>query len=601
MCGFLGAFSNTDINISSEQEKNKFLICRGPDEYKIIHGKISDYFQNEDKNNLIYQFNRLSILDLSSKASQPMISKKYKTILMFNGEIYNHLELRKSLEKEGVFFNSSHSDSEVILNGLSVHGKKFINQLRGQFAIAFYDSRKKELILTRDRLGQKPLYYKLIDGSLHFGSNLKSIYDKKHDEVRNSSLEDYLNYGVIPSPNTIFKNIFKIEPAQIITFDFSRKAEIVNKEVYWKLENYLGDDRFSEEEFFEKYTESIEIRESADVEVATFLSGGIDSSSIVKNMHDRGKAINTYSIGYKDRKYDESKWSSKVAENYNTNHIQETIEVSNDFEDIVNSITIFDEPYADPSTYPSYLISQKISEKYKVAISGDGGDELLGGYTRIGKLTNPNLKKSNIVETIYSIYPGYFGTGNQLQVRSKNLKKAHASFFSDKKFLELLKLNDNFIFEDKFFLSENKDVYKSLLITEYKFFLSEMMLLKVDKTSMANSLEVRSPFVDHKLIEYVLSHESSYHNSNQQKQILKKYLSSDYDDEFIYRKKQGFVFNLENYIYENFDEILDVIKENKSGLNLELKTLNKLSKFRSRINAIRIWKILFLEVYFSSL
>ena len=162
-------------------------------------------------------------------------------------------------------------------------------------------------------------------------------------------------------------------------------------------------------------------------------------------------------------------------------------------------------------------------------------------------------------------------------------------------------MNDNFIFEDKFFLSENKDVYKSLLITEYKFFLSEMMLLKVDKTSMANSLEVRSPFVDHKLIEYVLSHESSYHNSNQQKQILKKYLSSDYDDEFIYRKKQGFVFNLENYIYENFDKILDVIKENKSGLNLELKTLNKLSKFRSRINAIRIWKILFLEVYFSSL
>ena len=601
MCGFLGVFSNKDINISSEQEKNKFLICRGPDEYKIIHGKISDYFQNEDNNNLVYQFNRLSILDLSSKASQPMISKKYNTILMFNGEIYNHLELRKSLEKEGVSFNSSHSDSEVILNGLSVYGKKFINQLRGQFAIAFYDSRKKELILTRDRLGQKPLYYKLIDGSLYFGSNLKSIYNKKHDEVRNSSLEDYLNYGVIPSPNTVFKNIYKLEPAQIITFDFSRKAEIINKEIYWKLENYLGDDRFSEEEFFEKYTEAIEIRESADVEVATFLSGGIDSSSIVKNMHDRGKAINTYSIGYKDKKYDESKWSSKVAEKYNTNHIGEIIEVSNDFEDIVNSISIFDEPYADPSTYPSYLISQKISEKYKVAISGDGGDELLGGYSRVGKMTNPNLYKSNIFQSIYSIYPSYFGTGNQLLVRSKNAKKAHSSFFSDKKFLDLLKFNDNFIFEDKFFFSEDKDVYKSLLITEYKFFLSEMMLLKVDKTSMANSLEVRSPFVDHKLIEYILSRESSYHNPNQQKLILKKYLSSDYDDEFINRQKQGFVFNLENYIYENFDQILDIIKDNKSGLNLEIKTLNKFGKFRSRINAIRIWKVLFLEVYFSTL
>ena len=601
MCGFLGVISDKNINISEEQEKNSFLICRGPDEYKCIHGKFSDYFKNDDNNNLIYQFNRLAILDLSDSASQPMVSQKFKTILMFNGEVFNHLELRKDLEKKGIKFETSHSDSEVILNGLSFYGQNFITKLRGQFAIAFYDSKSKQLTLARDRLGQKPLYYKTSNGSIYFSSNLMSIHNKKYDQVDNSALEDYINYGVVPSPKTIFKNIYKLEPAQIITFDLSSDLNILKKDFYWRLENFIDNEEFLENEFFQQYTESIKIRETADVDVATFLSGGIDSSSIVKNMYDRKKIINTYSIGYNDKKYDESTWSTKVAEKYNTNHTQEVINVNNNFEDVIKSISIFDEPYSDPSTYPSYLISQKIGQNFKVAISGDGGDELLGGYSRIGQLTNPNITKSNLSNLLFNIYPGYLGTGNVFLSRSKNLKVAHSSFFSDKKLLKLMNLNDNFVFEDKFWFSDNKNIYKSSLVTEYKFFLSEMMLLKVDKTSMANSLEVRSPFVDHKLIEYMLSHDTKYHSHDDQKSILKQYLRSDFGDQFVNRKKQGFVFNLEKFIYENIDQIFEIIKKNDSCLNLDLKNLTYLKKFRSRMNAIRIWKLLFLEIYFSSL
>ena len=174
MCGFVGLITNKKNNFEYSNVDNSYLICRGPDEYKSIEGKFDDHFKNYDSNKFKFQFNRLSVLDLSLKASQPMISNKYKTILMFNGEIYNHRELRAELQSNNIHFNTSHSDSEVILNGLSTIGASFINKLRGQFAIAFYDSRKRRLTLARDRLGQKPLFYKISKNNITFSSNLKS-------------------------------------------------------------------------------------------------------------------------------------------------------------------------------------------------------------------------------------------------------------------------------------------------------------------------------------------------------------------------------------------------------------------------------------------
>tara|TARA_B000000532_G_C18877109_1_gene411220 strand:+ start:1206 stop:3002 length:1797 start_codon:yes stop_codon:yes gene_type:complete len=597
VCGFVGSISNKVDNFEHNDVNNSYLICRGPDDYKSIDGKFEDYFENYDTNYFKFQFNRLSILDLSSKASQPMISDKYKTILMFNGEIYNHNELRSELQSKDIKFNTSHSDSEVILNGLSTIGISFINRLRGQFAIAFYDSKKRKLTLARDRLGQKPLFYKVSKNNVTFSSNLKSIVTSD-DTTKNSSIEDYINYGVVPSPNTIFNNIYKLEPSQIITFDLGDNYSILNKQIFWKIEEYIGDSEFSSDEFFNIFSEAIKIREEADVEVATFLSGGIDSSSIVKNMADRSKEINTYSIGYKDSTYDESKWSNLVAEKYRTNHNLELLDFKYDFEEILKSIDIFDEPYSDPSTYPSYLIAKNISKKYKVAISGDGGDELLGGYSRIRNLTDPNIMKHSLFNILYNMYPGYLGTGNKFLRKGTDIIQAHSSFFSDKKLLNFLGVSDNRTFENSY-LIKNQNYYKSLLVTDYKFFLSEMMLLKVDRTSMANSLEVRSPFVDHKLIEYVLSHDTNYYSPKFQKSILKNYLSADLNSDFINRSKQGFVFNLEKFIFENKNIIFNFFSNSKLGI--DLKDIKKLSIRSSRINAQRIWKLLFLERYLSSL
>ena len=596
MCGFVGLITNKKNNFEYSNVDNSYLICRGPDDYKSIEGKFDDHFKNYDSNKFKFQFNRLSVLDLSLKASQPMISNKYKTILMFNGEIYNHRELRAELQSNNIHFNTSHSDSEVILNGLSTTGASFINKLRGQFAIAFYDSRKRRLTLARDRLGQKPLFYKISKNNITFSSNLKSIATSD-DTTKNSSIEDYINYGVVPSPNTIFNNIYKLEPSQIITFDLEDNYSILNKEIYWKIEEYIGDNKFSSEEFINYFSEAIEIREEADVEIATFLSGGIDSSSIVKNMADRSKEINTYSIGYQDSTYDESNWSNLVAEKYNTNHNLELLNFNYEFEEILKSIDIFDEPYSDPSTYPSYLIAKNISKKYKVAISGDGGDELLGGYKRISTLTDPTIMKHSFFNILYGLYPGYLGTGNKFLRKGTNTVQARSSFFSDKKLLNFLGVSDNKTFENNY-LVDNQDYYKSLLVTDYKFFLSEMMLLKVDRTSMANSLEVRSPFVDHKLIEYVLSHDTNYYSPKFQKSILKNYLSTDFSSDFINRNKQGFVFNLEKFIFENKDLIFSFFSQSKLGININ--DLKKLSLRSSRINAQRIWKLLFLERYLSS-
>jgi len=596
VCGFVGLITNKKNNFEYSNVDNSYLICRGPDDYKSIEGKFDDHFKNYDSNKFKFQFNRLSVLDLSLKASQPMISNKYKTILMFNGEIYNHRELRAELQSNNIHFNTSHSDSEVILNGLSTTGASFINKLRGQFAIAFYDSRKRRLTLARDRLGQKPLFYKISKNNITFSSNLKSIATSD-DTTKNSSIEDYINYGVVPSPNTIFNNIYKLEPSQIITFDLEDNYSILNKEIYWKIEEYIGDNKFSSEEFINYFSEAIEIREEADVEIATFLSGGIDSSSIVKNMADRSKEINTYSIGYQDSTYDESNWSNLVAEKYNTNHNLELLNFNYEFEEILKSIDIFDEPYSDPSTYPSYLIAKNISKKYKVAISGDGGDELLGGYKRISTLTDPTIRKHSFFNILYGLYPGYLGTGNKFLRKGTNTVQAHSSFFSDKKLLNFLGVSDNKTFENNY-LVDNQDYYKSLLVTDYKFFLSEMMLLKVDRTSMANSLEVRSPFVDHKLIEYVLSHDTNYYSPKFQKSILKNYLSTDFSSDFINRNKQGFVFNLEKFIFENKDLIFSFFSQSKLGININ--DLKKLSLRSSRINAQRIWKLLFLERYLSS-
>ena len=600
MCGFIGTFSKNKIDQKVIEEANNHLICRGPDHKNVYAGNLNDKFGMKNTLNFSFIFNRLSIIDLSDTANQPMISTIFNTTLMFNGEIYNHENLRKELEAEGVKFFTDHSDTEVVLNGLSTQGPGFVKKLIGQFSIVFLDHNLEKVYLIRDRLGQKPLFYFIDNNNISFSSNLKSLIrlNNKFD-LDNDSIDEFLNLGVVTSPNTIFKNHQKVEPGQLIEIDlkenFNKKSEY-----YWKLEDSYGTNKFDSDVFYDLLFDSIKMRNVSDVPIANFLSGGIDSSLIVMFQSLIQSKPNTFSVGYEDAKYDESKWSNLVSEKYSTNHDLMFINID-DLKNLVDeSLNIFDEPYADPSVLPSYSISKLISQNYKVAISGDGGDELSGGYLR----THQTLKSGNfnhaILKIVYDMYPSYLGSGVNILKNSNNKTAAYSTYFEDKKLLNLLNIKQNNNFTEKFITSDFTN-YKNLMFTEYKFYLAEQMMLKVDRTSMASSLEVRSPFVDHRIVEYLFSTDEKDYISKEPKFILKRLLTDDFDSKFLNRKKMGFVFNVEDYIKNNITNIekslfngLDIFQKNS-------KQIKKLSTFHSRTNALRLWKMFTLQKFVNSL
>tara|TARA_B100000902_G_C27318525_1_gene922796 strand:- start:2746 stop:4545 length:1800 start_codon:yes stop_codon:yes gene_type:complete len=595
MCGFIGSVSYTNKDFNKIKKCNDLILCRGPDEYKELNINSQDIF---GISNLFLQFifNRLSIIDLSEKASQPMISKKYKTILLFNGEIYNHRELRKELEKEGEKFYSNHSDSEVVLVGLSKYGPEYIKKLNGQFAITFVDTSKSKVYLFRDRLGQKPLFYISDNNQLQFSSNLISLSrlssNKNLDEKQ---IINYLNLGVVPSPYTVFNNIYKVEPGSFVEFKFEKEKIDLTINKYWKIEDKFSNKPFDQEEFYSIFLDSVTSRMESDVDVANFLSGGIDSTSIIKMLVKNNYDVNSFSVGYGDDKYDESYWFDQVSEKYDLNHTTQTLKIGELDKDIDSAIDSFDEPYSDPSIVPSYTLSKLISKKYKVAISGDGGDELLGGYKRTSLILG-RKKYLNNLKYLNNVYPNFLGTGNKFSLNSKDFNNSYASFFEDRNLLSLLgEKNPENRFND--FIPDIKDEYKKAIITDYKFFLSEMMMLKIDRTSMASSLEVRSPFVDHRLVEYILGSSYKYFDVKNPKKPIKEYLSKDFDRKFLERRKMGFVFNMEEWVYTNIGKIENVINSGKIINQMNKGIVDKLSIKRSRINSHRIWKMYILEKY----
>ena len=592
MCGFIGAFSKSNINKEQLELANKHIVCRGPDSLKQSH------VENSEINHSLI-FNRLSILDLSHKADQPMSSDR--NIIMFNGEIYNAYNLRKKLEGQNIRFKTDNSDTEVVLKGIEKYGVDFVNQLRGMFAIFYLDQVNKVFYLIRDRLGQKPLYYYKNENSFSFASNLKSLLKiNNFKEISSEQLSEYLVYGAVASPNTLFKDYRSIRPAEILKVDYSNNSFNIRTSTYWDPQNYLDDKKFDNSEFNEILSESINIRNVADVPIASFLSGGIDSTSIVKHLSKTDKQVNTFSIHVENEKYDESKWSNEVAQKYNTNHRYVTIDSTIDNKIIDKSIKSLDHPYSDPSVIPSFMLSEEISKYFKVAISGDGGDELLGGYKRLNlTLSNKNLI-DQFISNFYSFYPAFMGTGNYFLSKSTDIKKSYSSFLEDKKLLNLLNLK-NSSFKENIIINNSMSSYKQLLYADYKFYLPEMMMFKIDRTSMANSLEIRSPFVDHNLVEYIFAHNTEYYEPSRPKSLLKNNLQEDFDLKFLERSKQGFVFDIENWIYKNTNLVEETFKNGALVNNLNKNILSSLSKFKSRINAQRIWKLYVLEKYLDEL
>ena len=590
MCGFIGQLSFEKVDIENLENVNNHIICRGPDNKTVFTKEYKNY-----QLNLI--FNRLAIVDLSENANQPMFSKNKNTILLFNGEIYNHRELRAELESKRVKFTTSHSDSETVLNGLDYFGIEFVKKLRGQFAIVYIDNNYKKMYFIRDRLGQKPLFYHISHNCVSFSSNLKSLLEnEKNYALSTDQINNYINYGIINSPKTLFDNFYKVKPSEIIEINFKNRLIKSSSHIYWNIEDYVDNNKFNEDSFHQIFTDSVSLRSNADVPVASFLSGGIDSTSIIKNQFENDLDINSFSVYIGNQKYDERQYIKQVVDKYSLNHT--SIELTEDIsiDDIFKALSILDEPYSDPSVVPSFLLSREISKNYKVAISGDGGDELLGGYMRTYKTMNDNYLNPFVANFLFRLFPGFIGTGSELMSKSKNLEDSYRSLLEDSKLLNLLKIkSEQYQFMDH--LKESNNIYKSLLISDYRFYLPEMMMYKIDRTSMASSVEVRSPFVDHKIIEYVISHDTNYFDKQISKKVLKNYLKSDFSEEFINRSKQGFIFNVEDWVYGNLSLIEDIFKSGTVVNNLNPNILKILSINKSRINGQRIWKLFVLENY----
>lgn len=608
MCGFVGEI-NLDSNYTSRViEANKNLYCRGPDNQSYCYLNKEYNFSAVEETDLNQKslinlaFSRLSIVDLSSSANQPMISDDKKYVLLFNGEIYNHEQIREKLINKGVKFFTSHSDSEVVLNSLIYWGNKAIGKFHGQFSIVFIDIENHKAFLARDRLGQKPLYYFQSQGKLLFSSTLTSLlklFDQNEIEIEKQNLITYLDLGMIPAPNTPIKKIFKVPAGTFIEFEFLKKITKKEDNKYWSPSNFIDSKSTDQSSINNQLEESIESRKIADVPVASFLSGGVDSSYITYKLSKSSK-VNTYSIGFKEVNFDESKWSRLVANKIKSNHTEKIIDSNISLQKVNDILSTLDEPFADSSYIPTFLMCEEISKDYKVSISGDGGDELFAGYTRyrwtlylFSKYGLLSKMLSILASIVYKIYPSFLGTGRKFLILLSSFNIRFASFYQDDKFLKMLKFKKSFDFNKRFLNNKYTDI-KRMQVADFEFYLPEMMMYKVDRASMANSLEVRSPFVDHRLIETVLSSsENCYFKKEISKHILKEPLVNVFGDKFVNRSKQGFAFPIKTFIYS---ENRDLIKNEIEDLRfLTRKNLFLLFKIRNKANAIRIWKLYVLK------
>lgn len=543
MCGILGG-NNPKWDYMAGITSMKH---RGPDDQKITHYK-----------DFTLAFARLSIMDLSIRAMQPMDSEDGRVHIVFNGEIYGFQNLKKDLEKKFEFKTTS--DTEVILNAYLDFGDSFIDYIDGMFAIVIYDEREGKLKLFRDRVGIKPLYYYYDGKNFAFSSELKGILELCKNikfEIDYTAVYDYLMYQYIPEPKSLYKNVYKLCPAHVLIFDCGKK-EIIKNCKYWKLHVNSGyDRRHSKGEIQEhlKYLIQESIREQliADVPVGTFLSGGVDSSIVTYEASIIKKDIQAFSIGFKEKKYDESQYANILVNKFNLNS-EMNILGKQDIEDIKGNLKgWYDEPFADTSAYPTFLVSQFARKNVIVVLTGDGGDELFGGYTRYSAFLK---QKDNFKKDSFKLYKLLQRLGRQVGLGEEILYEIFGTEFdlyasmvgaryntSVEKLAERWKIDKDYDpkwYLRKYYVKELPPLTR-LRYLDFKTYLPDAILTKVDRASMQVSLECRVPFLSKKIIEFAFSlTEEECCPGNELKGCLKEAYRDIIPDEILYRQKKGF-------------------------------------------------------------
>jgi asparagine synthase (glutamine-hydrolysing) len=568
MCGITGVFDTRgrrDVGRDLVSRMNESQHHRGPDEGGLLI---------EPGVGLGHR--RLSIIDLAT-GQQPLFNEDGSVAVVFNGEIYNFLELISELTALGHVFHTR-SDTEVIVHAWEAWGADCVKRFRGMFAFALYDRNRETLFLARDRLGVKPLHYAVLpDGQLLFGSELKSLlaHGGLAREIDPYAVEEYFALGYVPEPRTIFKAAKKLPPAHTLTV--KRGAPVPEPAEYWDVVFTL-DSKLSEEEacaeLIERLRESVKLRMISEVPLGAFLSGGVDSSAVVATMAGLSREpVNTCSIAFSDPAYDESRYAQQVADRYRTRHFVDRVE-SEDFDLIDSLARLYDEPYADSSAIPTYRVCQLARRHVTVALSGDGGDESFGGYRRYRlhmmeermRRPLPLAVRRPVFGLLSRAYPKadwaprVFRAKTTFQALARESVEAYfhsmsilrddmrQQLYSNSFQAQLGGYNAIEVFRRYATRANHEDPLALIQYLDLRTYLVGDINTKVDRASMAHSLEVREPLMDHPLVEWLATLPSSFKlRGGEGKWFFKQAMESSLSDDILYRPKMGFAVPLASW------------------------------------------------------
>ncbi|MDB3927284.1 asparagine synthase (glutamine-hydrolyzing) [Flavobacteriaceae bacterium] len=615
MCGISGQFNFNESKIDKQNFEvlNNSLTHRGPD-----NGSVKVF------NNVALGHRRLSIIDLSESANQPMSCKNDRYFIVFNGEVYNFFEIKKELKTSGVEFDTK-SDTEVLLNAYIHYGDKCFSMFNGMFALAIFDNFKKELILARDQFGIKPIYIYKDSDLLIFSSEKKAIIKSKEISLKlnKQALLEYIWYGNPLGNNTFYNEINELEPGSLMKISNNRIKNHKFYDINKTNQIYISEDEaVSKIKFL--FEESVKRHLISDVPVGVFLSGGIDSSAITAfaSKHYKG-TLKTYSICFDyDKGVNELSLASKVAKKFGTDHTE--VKITGD--DLINVLEALDmshdEPFGDAANIPLYLISKKLKGKIKVVLQGDGGDEFFGGYSRYNTIKNKNNWK------FFSFLPKIIELTKTKNTKLLRIQRFIKAITHNKPYMRnalLLTMESEYsnpirIFNESIIndleeldpFKRYKDIYskysdnindsQAVFFTDSQIVLKDTFFEKVDKSTMANSMEIRIPFLDKELTEFVLSLPAELKTKNGvQKYLLKKALVDLVPHEILYGRKKGFGVPYGYWLKTSLkDYFLIQLNTSKVKRYINIKVVQKM--FNEHLNGkgnfdFLLWKILILSIW----
>jgi len=587
MCGIAGIFSIVTPTREEIGALTNAIAHRGPD----AHG----YYLN---NHIALGHRRLSIIDLDARANQPFYSQNGRFVIVFNGEIYNYKSIASELIKAGVVLRTS-SDTEVLIESFVLWGTGFVQKLNGMFAFSIYDTQLNCLYLYRDRVGKKPLYYFQSDKLFVFASEIKSLL--KHPEVKaslqvkKSTVSSFLQLGYIQQPTRFYENIFKFPAGHYGILKSDLRISLLP---YWNVSHYLKTSHnITEQDAFSQLkdlvNEAVTSRLVADVPLGVFLSGGIDSS-LVTAVASRATKLKTFSIGFKESKFDESIYAERIAKHLGTDHHRYILDEKDAVNLVEQYLEHFDEPFADTSAIPTMLLSQCARKEVTVALTGDGGDELFlgyGSYTWANRLANPfwyTLRPA--VHLIMKTMPSpRWKRAAHLFEKVKPGKMRRHIFSQEQYLFSDSEIRDEVLASDDYYFDWPYDDFRNLSVLseserqalfDFQYYLRDDLLVKVDRASMLYGLECRCPLLDHHLVEFAVNLPELFRKRNETtKYLLKKMLFEMVPQQYFNRPKWGFSIPLGQWLKNELNYLMDYL----STENLEKTGVFNTSYIRSLV------------------